>query len=237
MPTPQELRAEADRIEREQETLRIGKQIEQIKALSGKTSLTITKHQHGNAIKMVTATGVSKAGNIQGEAVTLWVRPKATDYLHAGVCPAGNEDIDASAGTFPGQNEITPDKARAIKHLVVRTIRSLAAEIASIAGSKLDPNTPADWLPEADPGKREHDYPHLVLTPSESVYVPKDYMLPGYRYVLSRASVAAALSQIDGEERSDARISHLVQSCDMDYLHSKRRTLEGLRAKLATHTP
>lgn len=77
------------------------------------------------------------------------------------------------------------------------------------------------------------DIPFVQLEPHEStLFRDSDFMLPGYRYLITPNSIQAGLEDL-GREHSDLYWgSHLFEACDMGYVRNKEGSIESARRKL-----
>jgi hypothetical protein len=78
------------------------------------------------------------------------------------------------------------------------------------------------------------DIPHLQLSAGDSSILPRRFMLPGYRYVLSPSSISEGLACLQNKQDFLGRGSSLYQSCDMGYVNGAYAQIKRLRTALTT---
>jgi hypothetical protein len=88
-------------------------------------------------------------------------------------------------------------------------------------------------VPEHSEDDAAVDLPTVQLESYEACYARGWFLLPDYRMILTPSSRAAVLRSIRKEREGDARISHLLESCDMDYIERKTATLASLEKKVS----
>jgi hypothetical protein len=76
------------------------------------------------------------------------------------------------------------------------------------------------------------DIPHLQLSAGDSSVLPRRFMLPGYRYVLSPSSISEGLTVLRDKQNQLEGSNHLYEACDMRYLASAYEQINRLRTML-----
>jgi len=76
------------------------------------------------------------------------------------------------------------------------------------------------------------DIPYIEVTPPESNFLRRPFLLEGYLYLVTPESIRFAIEVINESEGRDSRCSHLFEACDSQYLTGKRQVISSLLGKL-----
>ncbi len=95
-------------------------------------------------------------------------------------------------------------------------------KVGEIEADGSEPNTPDSF-----------DLPYIQFEAYEStLFKDSDFMLPGYRYLISKNSIKLALEDLDEESKDLRRNSFYFDSCDREYVRNKENSIESARAKV-----
>lgn len=77
------------------------------------------------------------------------------------------------------------------------------------------------------------DLSFIQFEPHESIlFRDSDFMLPGYRYLITSNSIKAAFEDLDRQHSDLYRGSHRFEACDMGYVRNKESSMSSARRKL-----
>lgn len=114
---------------------------------------------------------------------------------------------------------------------LIKLVKSRSSEFFSFLQKIEDINFEESEL-EPD-SNLEFDLPYIQFEPHESIlFKDSDYMLPGYRYLISRNSIILALNDLREKFDDLHRLSRHFESCDMDYYRSRENSIKTAREKI-----
>lgn len=112
---------------------------------------------------------------------------------------------------------------------LIKIVKGRAAAFLNLFGN-LEEITIQDDIPKND---FLLDLPFIQFEPYEStLFRDSDFMLPGYRYLITPNSIKAAFEDLDKQHSDLYRGSHLFEACDMGYVRNKESSIESARRKL-----